>query len=75
MNTHVIGEGIFDGGAKMGQWEAMCKKCRDEVLTRFKTAMEFTRPENYEKTFTVISHKIVDELYEKNKSLVVVDCH
>lgn len=62
MKTHIVGE---------GQWMKMCDSHRNDVLTRFKTALEFTKPENYENTFAIISHKVVSELYEKNKSLVV----
>lgn len=61
MKTHILGE---------GQWEGMCDSCRNEILTRFHSALEYTKPENYEDTFAKISHKIVSELYEKNKSLV-----
>ena len=61
MKTHIVGE---------GQWSKMCDSHRTEILTRFKTALEFTKPENYEKTFTIISHKIVTELYEKNQDLI-----
>ena len=61
MKTHVIGE---------GQWEKMCDSHRNEILTRFKTALTLTEPANYEKTFTLINHKIVTELYEKNQTLL-----
>ena len=64
MKTHIIGE---------GQWEKMCERCRNELLTRFHTAIEYTKPERYEDTFCKIDHKKVTELHEKNESLVAIN--
>lgn len=64
MKTHIIGG---------GQWEKMCDSCRDEILTRFHSALEFTKSERYKDTFGVIDRKIVDELYKKNESLVAIN--
>lgn len=62
MKTHIVGE---------GQWTRMCDSHRTDILTRFKTALKFTKSENYEDTFSVIDRNIVAQMYEKNKSLVV----
>lgn len=64
MKTHIIGE---------GQWEKMCDSCRNELLTRLHTAIEYTKPERYEDTFCKIDHKKVTELHEKNESLVAIN--
>ena len=61
MKTHILGE---------GQWEGMCDSCRNEILTRFKTALNLTKEENYEKTFSEINRDKIKELYEKNLSLL-----
>lgn len=58
MKTHIIGD---------GQWEGMCIRNRREILTRFKTALELTKPENYGKMNATIDMEIVNDLCEKNK--------
>ena len=62
MNTHIKGA--------INYWTKMCDNHRVSVLTEFKAVLNYTKPENYEDTFAKISHKVVTELYEKNKSLV-----
>lgn len=58
MKTHITGD---------GQWEGMCIRNRREILTRFKTALELTKPENYGKMNATIDREIVNDLFEKNK--------
>ena len=58
MKTHITGD---------GQWEGMCIRNRREILTRFKTALELTKPENYGKMNATIDMEIVNDLFEKNK--------
>lgn len=62
MNTHIIGAANY--------WTKMCDNHRVSVLTEFRAVLNYTKPENYGDTFDTISHKVVTELYEKNKSLV-----
>lgn len=57
MKTHIIGDG----------WERICLRNRREILTRFKTALELTKPENYGKMNATIDREIVNDLFEKNK--------
>ena len=57
MKTHIIGDG----------WERICLRNRREILTRFKTALELTKPENYGKMNETIDREIVNDLFEKNK--------
>ena len=57
MKTHITGNG----------WENICLINRSEILTRFKTALELTKPENYGKMNAIIDRDIVNDLYEKNK--------
>lgn len=57
MKTHIVGNG----------WENICLRNRREILTRFKTAFELTKPENYGKMNAIIDRVIVNDLYEKNK--------
>ena len=57
MKTHIVGDG----------WEMICLRNRREILTRFKTALELTHPENYDKMNAIIDREIVNDLYEKNK--------
>ena len=56
MKTHIIGDG----------WERICLRNRREILTRFKTALELTKPENYGKMNVTIDREIVNDLFEKN---------
>ena len=58
MKTHITGN---------GQWERMCIRNRREILTRFKTAFELTKPENYGKMNATIDREIVNDLFDKNK--------
>ena len=58
MKTHITGD---------GQWEGMCIRNRREILTRFKTALELTKPENYGKMNATIDREIVNDLFDKNK--------
>ena len=58
MKTHIVGQ---DG------WERICLRNRREILTRFKTALELTKPENYGKMNATIDREIVNDLFEKNK--------
>ena len=60
MKTHITG----------GGWENICLRNRNEILTRFKTALKLTHPENYGKMNSIIDRDIVDDLYEKNKDMV-----
>lgn len=57
MKTHIIGD---------GQWEGICIRNRRGILTRFKTALELTKPENYGKMNATIDREIVNDLFEKN---------
>ena len=57
MMTHIVGDG----------WERICLRNRREILTRFKTALELTKPENYGKMNATIDREIVNDLFEKNK--------
>ena len=57
MKTHIAGDGL----------ERICLRNRREVLTRFKTALELTHPENHGKMNAIIDMDIVNYLYEKNK--------
>lgn len=57
MKTHIVGDG----------WERVCLRNRREILTRFKTALELTKPENYGKMNATIDREIVNDLFEKNK--------
>ena len=57
MKTHIVGDG----------WERICLRNRREILTRFKTALELTKPENYGKMNATIDREIVNDLFEKNK--------
>ena len=57
MKTHIVGDG----------WERICLRNRREILTRFKTALELTKPENYGKMNATIDREIVNDLCEKNK--------
>lgn len=57
MKTHIVGDG----------WERICLRNRREILTRFKTALELTKPENYGKMDATIDREIVNDLFEKNK--------
>lgn len=57
MKTHIIGQ---------GGWERICLRNRREILTRFKTALELTKPENYGKMNATIDREIVNDLFEKN---------
>ena len=57
MKTHIIGDG----------WERICLRNRRDILTRFKTALELTKPENYGKMNATIDREIVNDLFEKNK--------
>lgn len=57
MKTHIIGDG----------WERICLRNRREILTRFKTALELTKYENYGKMNATIDREIVNDLFEKNK--------
>lgn len=61
MKTHIVGD---------GQWEGMCLRRRRNVLTRFKTALDLTHPENYGKMNATIDREIVNDLLEKNRELV-----
>lgn len=63
MKTHFVGDG----------WERICLRNRREILTRFKTALELTKPENYGKMNAIIDRDIVNDLYEKNKELISID--
>ena len=56
MKTHIVGDG----------WERICLRNRREILTRFKTALELTKPENYGKMNATIDREIVNDLFEKN---------
>ena len=56
MKTHIIGDG----------WERICLRNRRDILTRFKTALELTKPENYGKMNATIDRGIVNDLFEKN---------
>lgn len=56
MKTHIVGDG----------WERICLRNRREILTRFKTSLELTHPENYDKMNAIIDRDIVNDLYEKN---------
>ena len=64
MKTHITGD---------GQWEGMCIRNRREILTRFKTALELTKPENYGKMNAIIDRDIVNYLYEKNKEQIAIN--
>ena len=64
MKTHIVGQ---DG------WENICLRNRSEILTRFKTALELTHPENYGKMNAIIDRDIVNDLYEKNKELISIN--
>lgn len=57
MKTHIVGDG----------WERICLRNRREILTRFKTAFELAKPENYGKMNATIDREIVNYLFEKNK--------
>ena len=57
MKTHIVGDG----------WERICLRNRREILTRFKTALELTKPNNYGKMNATIDREIVNDLFEKNK--------
>lgn len=57
MKTPIVGDG----------WERICLRNRREILTRFKTALELTKPENYGKMNATIDREIVNDLFEKNK--------
>lgn len=63
MKTHIVGDG----------WENICLRNRSEILTRFKTAFELTKPENYGKMNAIIDRDIVNDLYEKNKELISIN--
>ena len=56
MKTHIVGDG----------WERICLRNRREIMTRFKTALELTKPENYGKMNATIDREIVNDLFEKN---------
>ena len=56
MKTHITGDG----------WERICLRNRREILTRFKTGLELTKPENYGKMNATIDREIVNDLFEKN---------
>ena len=56
MKTHIVGDG----------WEKICLRNRREILTRFKTALELTHPENHGKMNAIIDREIVNDLFEKN---------
>ena len=56
MKTHIVGDG----------WERICLRNRREILTRFKTVLELTKPENYGKMNATIDREIVNDLFEKN---------
>ena len=64
MKTHIVGQ---DG------WENICLRNRSEILTRFKTALKLTHPENYGKMNAIIDRDIVNDLYEKNKELISIN--
>ena len=63
MKTHITGDG----------WENICLRNRNEILTRFKTALNLTHPENYGKMNAIIDRDIVNDLYEKNKELIAIN--